>query len=441
MQAETKFGICRGDHGKELTSVHVVHVSQAQDRCSQNFDMTNLLNLRDFMKLGAAGGIVLMIAATAALLIANSPLASYYDLLLNLPVEVRVGPLEVAKPLLLWINDGLMAVFFFLVGLELKREVLEGDLSDPRKIVLPLLGAIGGMVVPAMIYLGLNWDNPANRDGWAIPSATDIAFALGVLSLLGDRVPSSLKIFLVSIAIFDDLGAIIIIALFYTANLSVTALLVTIPCLLVLFMMNRRGVSQVAPFMFVGLIMWLAVLKSGVHATLAGVALALFIPLRDRNDPNHSPLHDIETDLRNTVAFGILPIFAFANAGISLKGVGLDALLHPVPLGIAAGLFLGKQLGVFGLCWLGVRMGLARLPEGIRWSHIYGVSVITGIGFTMSLFIGSLAFDNSGVNRFFDERLGIIAGSLLSAVLGYLVLHRSLPKLAPGDTGGRAVDA
>ncbi len=390
-----------------------------------------LVSVREFMRLGASGGIVLMIAAVLAMIMANSPLAWVYDLLLNLPVEVRVGPLEVAKPLLLWINDGLMAIFFFLVGLELKKEVLEGALSDPRQVVLPIIGAIGGMAAPALVYVLINQGDPAALQGWAIPAATDIAFALGILSLLGDRVPPSLKIFLVSLAIFDDMGAIVIIALFYTADLSVTALLVAVPCLLALFIMNRRGVGQIAPYMLVGVVMWLAVLKSGVHATLAGVALALFIPMRDEEDPNQSPVITLEHDLRNVVAFSILPLFAFANAGISLKGVGFDAMLHPIPLGIAAGLFIGKQLGVFSLCWAAVKLGWGRLPEGVSWLQLYGVALISGIGFTMSLFIGSLAFDKTGIDRFFDERLGIMVGSLISAVAGYLVLRFASPKPEP----------
>ncbi len=385
--------------------------------------------LREFMKLGPAAGIVLIAAAVLAMLMANSPLAKYYNLLLELPVEIRVGPLEVAKPLLLWINDGLMAVFFFLVGLELKREILEGELRNPRTAALPIVGAIGGMVVPALIYLFINRDNPDAVNGWAIPAATDIAFALGVLSLLGPRVPTSLKIFLVSLAIFDDMGAIVIIALFYTEDLSTTALSVALPCLVILFVMNRRGVAHVAPYVLVGLVMWTAVLKSGVHATLAGVALAMFIPIRDKKNPEHSPLHSLEEDLQGTVAFGIVPLFAFANSGVTLAGTGAEQWLHSVPVGIAAGLFIGKQIGVFGLCWLATKIGITRLPGDVRWSQLYGASVLCGIGFTMSLFIGSLAFDSTGVNRFFDERIGIIAGSLLSAVLGYLILRATLPKV------------
>jgi NhaA family Na+:H+ antiporter len=385
--------------------------------------MSALVSIREFMRLGAAGGIVLMVAAVLAMLMANSPLAWVYDHLLNMPVEVRVGPLEVAKPLLLWINDGLMAVFFFLVGLELKKEVIEGALVDKRQIVLPVMGAVGGMAIPALVYVGFNWGDPTALQGWAIPAATDIAFALGVLSLLGSRVPASLKLLLVSVAIFDDMGAIVIIALFYTSELSVAALFIALSCLLILFTMNRRGVSQITPYMLVGIVMWLAVLKSGVHATLAGVALAMFIPMRDSKDASKSPVINLEHDLRDVVAFGILPIFAFANAGISLEGVGLDTLMHPVPLGIAAGLFIGKQLGVFGFFWMGVKLGWAQLPEGTNWMQLYGLALISGIGFTMSLFIGSLAFENTGVDRFFDERLGIIVGSLLSAVAGYWVLR------------------
>jgi NhaA family Na+:H+ antiporter len=385
--------------------------------------MSALVSIREFMRLGAAGGIVLMVAAVLAMLMANSPLAWVYDQLLNMPVEVRVGPLEVAKPLLLWINDGLMAVFFFLVGLELKKEVIEGALVDKRQIVLPVMGAVGGMAIPALVYVGFNWGDPTALQGWAIPAATDIAFALGVLSLLGSRVPASLKLLLVSVAIFDDMGAIVIIALFYTSELSVAALFIALSCLLILFTMNRRGVSQITPYMLVGIVMWLAVLKSGVHATLAGVALAMFIPMRDSKDASKSPVINLEHDLRDVVAFGILPIFAFANAGISLEGVGLDTLMHPVPLGIAAGLFIGKQLGVFGFFWMGVKLGWAQLPEGTNWMQLYGLALISGIGFTMSLFIGSLAFENTGGDRFFDERLGIIVGSLLSAVAGYWVLR------------------
>jgi NhaA family Na+:H+ antiporter len=384
-------------------------------------------SIRDFLKLETTSGIILVSAAVLAMIIANSPLALYYGSLIDLPVEIRVGNFEIAKPLLLWINDGLMAIFFFLIGLELKREVLEGQLSSPKKVVLPALGAIGGMLVPAAIYVGLNQGDEIALQGWAIPAATDIAFALAILALLGNRVPHSLKIFLVSIAIFDDVGAIAIIALFFASDLSVGALTTAAACLPLLWLLNRRGVLEMTPYVLIGIVMWVAVLKSGVHATLAGVILAMFIPLRDPKK-GRSPLHELEHDLHSAVAFGILPIFAFANAGISLSGVSIDYLFHPVPLGIMAGLFVGKQLGVFIFCWLGVRLGVARLPSDIRWMHVYGMALLCGVGFTMSFFIASLAFEETGVNLLFDERLGIIGGSIISGICGYFVLRMTLPK-------------
>lgn len=386
-------------------------------------------SLNDFLELESSSGILLVIAAILAMIVANSPMAPLYATLIELPVGLRVGALEIEKPLLLWVNDGLMAVFFFLVGLELKREVLEGQLSDPKEIVLPALGALGGMLVPAAIYIWINQGDSIALQGWAIPAATDIAFALAILALLGSRVPLSLKIFLVSVAIFDDVSAIAIIALFYTSDLSVAGLATAAACLPVLLLLNRRGVMEKTPYLLIGIIMWVAVLKSGVHATLAGVVLAAFIPIRN-TDEQASPLHELEHDLHTAVAFGILPAFAFANAGISLSGLSVDSFLHPVPLGIISGLFVGKQLGVFLFCVLGVLLGIARLPEGLRWAHIYGTALICGVGFTMSLFIGSLAFEETGVNLLFDERLGIIVGSLISGVCGYLVLRMTLPESA-----------
>ena len=377
----------------------------------------------------SAGGIVLMLAAVVAIVIANSPLARYYDLLLDVPVEIRIGAFYIAKPLILWINDGLMAVFFFLVGLELKREILEGELSRPANVMLPAVGAVGGIAVPVAVFVAFNWGDDAALRGWAIPAATDIAFALGILSLLGNRVPIALKVFLVSLAIFDDIGAIVIIAVFYTADLSAAALTVAGACLAVLSVMAWRRVGSVSAYIFVGLVMWAAVLKSGVHATLAGVALAAFIPMRDPADPAGSPLRELEHDLHTIVAFGVLPIFAFANAGISFAGIGIADLLHPVPLGIAAGLFVGKQVGIFGLCALVIKLRLATLPDNSGWGALYGASLLAGVGFTMSLFIGGLAFENVPLDTemLFDERLGILLGSLLSGAAGYLVLARSLP--------------
>jgi NhaA family Na+:H+ antiporter len=386
-------------------------------------------SIREFLKLESAGGITLMLAAVLAMAIANSPLQGWYELLLDIPVEIRVGALAISKPLILWVNDGLMAVFFFLVGLELKREIIEGELSRPANVMLPALAAIGGVAVPVGIYLALNHGDPEAANGWAIPAATDIAFALGILMLLGNRVPIALKVFLVSVAIFDDLAAIVIIAVFYAGDLSMLALQVATACLVVLFLLSRRGVSSLSPYIWVGLIMWVAVLKSGVHATLAGVALAAFIPMCVRGEPERSPLRELEHDLHQLVAFFVLPVFAFANSGVSLSGVGIGDLLHPVPLGIAAGLFAGKQLGVFAICWLAIKSGIARMPQGANWGSLYGVSVLCGVGFTMSLFVGSLAFEGSGtdMHTVFDERLGIILGSVVSGVLGYVVLHVSLP--------------
>ena len=380
---------------------------------------------RDFLRLESASGIILVAAAVLAMVIANSPLDGMYGSLVDLPVEIRIGTFEIAKPLLLWINDGLMALFFLMVGLELKREIVEGQLSDLSQASLPAVAAIGGMLVPALIYVWINRGDEIALQGWAIPAATDIAFALAILVLLGNRVPASLRLFLVSIAIFDDVGAIIIIALFYTSDLSVTAITVATACLPVLYLLNRRGTMEKTPYLLVGAVMWVAVLKSGVHATLAGVILAFFIPIRD-SDKEASPLHELEHDLHTAVAFAILPVFAFVNAGISFSGVSFEYLLHPVPLGIALGLFVGKQIGVFAFCWLAVKAGLAKLPHQLSWIHIYGTSLLCGVGFTMSLFIGSLAFENTGVNLLFDERLGIIVGSLLSAAGGYFVLKISL---------------
>jgi NhaA family Na+:H+ antiporter len=383
--------------------------------------------LLKFLALESAGGILLVGTAVLAMLIANSPFYSYYTLLIDTPVEIRIGPLQIAKPLLLWVNDGLMAIFFFLVGLELKREILEGELSDRSKIVLPGLGAIGGMVVPAAIYLYFNSSDPVALKGWAIPTATDIAFALGVLTLLGSRVPVSLKVFLTSIAIFDDIGAILIIAFFYTSKISFTALAVSAFCILFLFLLNQRGVVKISAYLVVGVVMWVALVKSGVHATLAGVILALFIPMRSAANPDISPLKNMEQDLHTIVALLILPVFSFCNSGISFEGLDRQALLHDIPLGIALGLFFGKQIGVFAFCWLGIKLRVAQLPNGMSFASLYGVALLCGIGYTMSLFIGSLAFEETGVDLIFDERLGIILGSLASGILGYFVLRVSLP--------------
>ena len=379
--------------------------------------------LREFLRLESFSGILLLAAAILAMVAQNSPLSGLYDALLDTGVEIRIGQFAIAKPLLLWINDGLMAVFFFLVGLEVKRELLAGELSDPSRVFLPVIAAVGGMAVPAAIYAIVNWGDPVALQGWAIPSATDIAFALGVLALLGDRVPSSLKLFLMTLAIMDDLGAIVIIALFYTSNLSLPSLLFAGVAVLILLILNRRGVLTLPAYVLVGLVLWAAVLKSGVHATLAGVVLAFFIPFRKAPGDQHTLLERLEHDLHPSVAYGILPLFAFANAGLSLGGLSLNSLLHPLPLGIALGLFMGNQIGVFGFAWVCIRLGLAELPKGSSWCQLYGVAALCGIGFTMSLFIASLAFQDGGQALTVDNRIGILLGSLLSGVYGYLVLR------------------
>lgn len=381
---------------------------------------------KDFFKQDSAVGILLIIAAVLALVAANSPLASYYDALLGTPVEITFGKFEIHKPLLLWINDGLMALFFFVVGLELKRELIDGHLSSPGQIALPAIAAIGGIVAPAGVYAFINWGEAEAMKGWAIPTATDIAFALGILTLLGKRVPVALKVFLVSLAIFDDIGAIVIIALFYTAELSDTALAVASACLVILFTMNRKHVSEQGPYLFIGLILWASVLKSGVHATLAGVALAMFIPYRHKDKPEVSPCRQLEHSLHPAVSFQILPLFAFANAGVNLSGIGWDALTHAVPLGITLGLFLGKPVGVMLFSWMAIKLGWAKLPEGSNWTMLLGVACITGIGFTMSLFIGSLAFENSIAEYITENRIGILLGTVLSAVAGYLIVALGL---------------
>jgi NhaA family Na+:H+ antiporter len=379
--------------------------------------------------LEAASGLLLIAAAVLALIINNSSLSWLYNGLLDTPVVAQIGALKIAKPLLLWINDGLMALFFLLIGLEVKREVLDGQLSKPSQIVLPGAAAIGGMVVPALIYWFLNRDNPSALSGWAIPTATDIAFALGVLALLSKRVPVSLKLFLMTLAIIDDLGAIIIIAIFYSGALSTLSLALAAACIAALIGMNRLGVVKLGPYMIIGLILWVCVLKSGVHATLAGVTLAFCIPLRTKN-AEPSPLLTLEHALHPWVAYGILPLFAFANAGLSLAGVTVESFTHHVPMGIAVGLLLGKTVGVFGLTWLAVKIGIAALPQGANWGQILGVAILCGIGFTMSLFVGSLAFVPGASEYAGMDRMGILTGSILAALIGYAVTAAASRKSA-----------
>lgn len=378
------------------------------------------------MRMESTGGVLLLCAAVLAMIAANTSLSAYYDSLLDTLVAVTVGDFAISKPLLLWINDGLMAIFFFLIGLEIKREVMEGELSSPSQIILPGFGALGGMLVPAGIYAWLNWNDPIALDGWAIPVATDIAFALGLLSVFGRRVPTSLKVFLLTLAIFDDLAAIIIIAIFYSADISLTGLTIGSIALAVAVIMNRTGVTRTSSYIFVGLILWVAVLKSGVHATLAGVLIAFCIPMRD--EKGHSPLQDLEHNLHGPVAFAILPIFAFANAGLALGTMSMDDLFHPVTLGITSGLLLGKPIGILAFVGLAVALKLVALPKDVSWAQLLGVSAACGIGFTMSLFIASLAFEHGSGAYFQGDRLGILLGSILSAMLAYLVLQSSLPK-------------
>ncbi len=381
-----------------------------------------------FLRGEAAGGMLLMAATVVAMIVANSPLAGAYTALLDVPFAIQLGTFKLAKPLWLWINDGLMAVFFLLVGLELKREIVEGHLSSVRRAALPAFAAAGGMAVPALIYALLNRGDPVAMRGWAIPTATDIAFALGVFSLLGGRAPVALRVFLLSVAIFDDLGAILVIAIFYTAKLSMLSLGLAAGLLAVLVALNRFGVTRTGPYLFVGVLLWVAVLKSGVHATLAGVALAMCIPLRTRDarPDAESPLHALEHSLHPWVSYGVMPVFAFANAGVPVLGLAVADLVHPVPLGIMAGLFLGKQVGVLAACGLAVMLRAASLPEGVGWRALHGAALLCGIGFTMSLFIASLAFEAGDGGYLGLERLGILLGSLVSGIVGFLVL-RALP--------------
>ncbi len=374
-----------------------------------------------FFSHEASGGILLMLAAVAAMIIANSGLAGVYDGALGSYLAVTLNGEGLQKPLILWINDGLMAIFFFLIGLELKAELLEGKLKRPSDVVLPGMAAVGGMVLPALVFLAFNLGNAATVTGWAIPAATDIAFALGVLALVGDRVPSSLKIFLLTLAILDDMGAIIIIALFYTAELKVDYLYLALIPAAIMFWLNAKGAHRVAPILLLGVVMWFFVLKSGVHATLAGVVTAFFIPLKDKW--GKSPLHALEHALSPYVLYFIIPVFAFANAGVVLKGLSFSDLFAPLPLGIALGLIVGKQIGVFGVTFVMVKMGLARMPSGATWAQIYGIACLAGIGFTMSLFIGSLSYSDATLMN--EVRLGVLAGSVISGILGYTALRLS----------------
>ena len=375
-----------------------------------------------------APGILLCLSALAALVFANTPLMDIYDGFKNIPVVFQAGTFIIDKPLLLWINDGLMAIFFLLIGLEIKRELIEGHLSSRDKAILPAIAAIGGLAVPALIYTYLNWNDDMAINGWAIPAATDIAFALGIMMILGNRVPTALKVCLVAIAIIDDLVAVIIIALFYTAQISMQSLLLAVLGLSIAALMNRQKVTSLGPYVIVGLFIWACVLKSGVHATLAGVALGLLIPLKIKNEDGKSPLKVMEHALHPWVAFLVIPVFAFANAGVSFTGISMDTFMQPVTLGILLGLFLGKQIGVMAITWIACSLKVCSLPEGVTWSQYYGMALLTGIGFTMSLFIGTLAFTDVAMAT--PVRLGVLSGSFLSAVAGITILLLTTKKVS-----------
>jgi len=383
-------------------------------------------SLLSFFKLESAVGILLILATISAMMMANSSLSELYKAMMDTPVVIVFGEFNIAKPLLLWINDGLMALFFFMVGLEIKREVVEGSLSDKSKLALPAFAAFGGMLVPALVYSCFNWGNEAAMQGWAIPMATDIAFALGILSLLGKRVPMQLKVFLLALAIIDDLGAIIVIAVFYTSHMSLFSLAIALIMIIGLFAMNRSGVVNNTAYILVGILLWTAVLKSGVHATLAGVILGLMIPIKD----NEKSFYELEHSLHAPVNFFILPLFAFANAGIGFSTVSAKDFTDSMTVGITLGLFLGKQVGVVFFTFIAQQFRLGSLPEGVSWGAIYGLAILSGIGFTMSLFIGSLAFEchQGACYNLVDYRMGILLGSLISGVIGYLILNKTLPK-------------
>ena len=382
-------------------------------------------DLRQMVSHDTLGGLLLVTAALLAIIMANTPLSNYYNNFLSLPLSIEIGSYGIDKPLLLWINDGLMALFFFLIGLEVKRELMDGHLQSKDQIILPAFAAIAGIVTPALIYLVFNHDNPIAARGWAIPAATDIAFALGVFSLFGKKLPISLKLFLLSVAIFDDIAAIVIIALFYSQDLSTVSLAVAGAGIAALFVLNQVKVNYQSVYILIGVVVWVAVLKSGVHATLAGFSVALFIPLKVKNERGESMLKQLEHGLQPWVAFFILPVFAFSNAGVSLLGISINEMLNPITLGIMLALFLGNQIGIFGICWVMVKLGLAKLPSGTNWQQLYGVALLCGIGFTMSLFIGSLAFEDLDPDYINSVKIGVLAGSLLSAVLGSSVISKS----------------
>ncbi|WP_118861730.1 Na+/H+ antiporter NhaA [Haemophilus haemolyticus] len=384
--------------------------------------------IQRFLKLESAGGILLLFSAAVAMLLANSPLSSQYNDFLNLPVSLQIGSFSINKTLIHWINDGFMAVFFVLVGMEVKKELFEGALSSYQQAIFPAIAAVGGMIVPALVYWFIAKQDPSLANGWAIPMATDIAFALGIMALLSKQVPLPLKIFLLALAIIDDLGAIVVIALFFSHELSVQALIFSGISILTLVLLNRFRVSALCAYMVVGTILWASVLKSGVHATLAGVIIGFCIPLKGKK--GERPLHDFEHILAPWSSFVILPLFAFANAGVSFDGIDVSMISSPLLLAIACGLIIGKPVGVFGFSYISVKLGLAKLPDGIKFKQIFAVAVLCGIGFTMSMFLASLAFDaDAGESVNTLSRLGILLGSTVSATLGYLFLKQTTKRI------------
>jgi NhaA family Na+:H+ antiporter len=380
--------------------------------------------IEKFMQKESSAGMLLIFITILALFLQNSFLTGFYTTFLHTPIEIRFGDLHIAKPLLLWVNDGLMAIFFFYIGLEVKEEVLQGHLSSIKQVTLPGIAAVGGMLIPALVFMAFNKGDDFAMNGWAIPTATDIAFALGILSLLGSRVPVSLKIFLMALAIIDDLGAIVIIAIFYTSDLSTLSISIAVIALVVLILMNRMNVFIKSAYIIVGIVLWVSVLKSGVHATLAGVALAFIIPMSsiDKNGNSFSMLKEMKRDLHRWVTFAILPLFAFVNAGVDLRGISPAEMIGSAPMGIMLGLFIGKQVGVFGFSWLAIKLGIASLPKDSNWILLYGVSVLTGIGFTMSLFVDTLAYNDTQLYHYADK-LAILLGSLFSGIFGYIILR------------------
>ena len=376
--------------------------------------------LKQFIKLEASGGVILLLVLIVTLALANSPLNASYQAFLDSPVHIGIGTLILEKPALLWVNEGLMAIFFMLLALEIKREFLEGELSEFKQLVLPFAGAAGGIVVPVAIYIGMNHGHDLGMRGWPIPMTTDVAFMLGIVALLGSRISNSLKVMLVALSIVDDIVAIIIIAISYSDKLSWESFAIALAGVVGLLLLNFYRVMRLAPYILIGLIIWVAVLQSGIHATLAGVVVGLIIPLRNDHNPEYSPLRHLEQRLHPWVAFFVLPVFVLFNGGVPFAGFSWASFITPVPLGIALGLFLGKLFGVFCFCWLALKLNVAKMPRGARLTHLFGVSALTGIGFTMSLFLSALAFANTTFEN--SSRQGVLIGSLCACVVGVAVI-------------------